>query len=1305
MARRFKLSDRAKAKSHRPELERMESRQLLAPMTFVVTRTDDTEGPTGTLNLREAIVAANANVDPSPDMIVFNLPGTGVQTITPSFPLPEIIDPVIIDAYSQPGASPNTQTIGDNAVLQVRLDGAAAGANVDGLVITAGNSTVRGLIVTGFQGPAQGATIGSGIVLKGSGGNLVQGNFLGTDPTGSIGRGNGLYGVAVTDSSNNTIGGTSPADRNVISANGADGVFLASRSGDVPVTGNVVLGNFLGTDRTGAAALGNGGAGVSLLNGAANNTIGGTIAGAGNVIAFNRSSGVVVIGNASTGNAILSNLFFANGARGIDLGGDGATPNTPGGPRVGPNNLQNTPVLAPVTRGATSTTIGFSLDSTPLTTFTVQFFSVLAAGQGGAVDQGRFFLGQTSVTTNGSGQASGSFLVNGPIPGVGITATATDPGGNTSEFAASSTLLDPVVTPPPPTDGPRFAELVVSQTGQPDPVFVDEELTYSISLVNQGNISATNAIVTDVLPQGTELVRFVANPSDVASVVPPFDPAATSVQFVIPTIGPGQSASYVVVVRPRFAGLLLNSVSITAKGAPPDVTGNVANLTTQALFNFSILNTNDAGFGSLRSAIDQANRNPGPETIRFTLPAGSPLVISPRTALPILTGPTILDATSQPGFAGTPIVVLSGASLSVSNATFPSEPGAGSNGLNLGSGVTVRGLIVRDFPGNGIAILGGSNNLIAGNVIRDNGDSGIFIRSVGDRDQSGGEARDNRIGGLNLADRNVIANNQFVGIQVIQHATGTLIQGNLIGSDATGERPDGNGLDGIFLSNAIDTTIGGTVAGARNLISNSGEVNIQVFGPDAVRNVIQGNIIGPDLSGQRALFGPDSNIRTRANVGVFLNGVSNNLVGGNTPEAVNLISGNDVGVEILGPGATGNRVIGNLIGTNLAGTGPIPNQYGIFLSGAPGNTIGGTTPGERNVISGNEQIGLRISGLSARGNLIQGNFIGTDVSGRSALGNDQDGIFVDRAPANTIGGRNVSERNIISANRLVDIQIFGSEAEGNVVAGNFIGTNLDGQPIPDSRFGPGSAFVGVFLNNAPRNNIGLSEQGAVGGSAPAAGNLIANHRQAGIEVIGPASVGNIIVNNTIRNSVDFGIIADNVGDNTIPLSGPGANTIVGSTVSFQQVATFGPAVQDIQTTGDGANLQSVVVAFSRPLREANAEDLRNYRIDILDARGRRIGRVSIASAVYDPVALTVTLTPTQPLAAAGHYRITILATRRSGILDELGRRLDGNLDGMPGDNFVSRFGAGVAPKVSRPRGRARAVQARRLMGSRPWHKS
>jgi len=305
-----------------------------------------------------------------------------VATIAPHTELPIITKPVVIEGYSQPGASVNTVTTGTNAVPKIVLSGAKAPS--------------------------------------------IAGNYIGTDAAGTTAVANQGTGVVTAfNSTNNTIGGTSSADRNLISGNGSQGVELSSNN-------NIVQNNLIGTDKTATKDLGTG------LNGIVVPRAGNTVS--ANTIAFNRGDGVNISSN-GTGNLLAGNSIFSNGGTsptklGIDLDFDGVTPNDSLDTDTGPNTLQNFPVLTWAKTSKKGTTITGKLNSTPIKIFVGQFFSN-ASG-----NEGQKFIGQTGVSTDGSGNVTFTFKPALKVRKGKITATAIDTSGkNTSEFSAAKKVL------------------------------------------------------------------------------------------------------------------------------------------------------------------------------------------------------------------------------------------------------------------------------------------------------------------------------------------------------------------------------------------------------------------------------------------------------------------------------------------------------------------------------------------------------------------------------------------------------------------------------------------------------------------------------------------------------------------------------------------------------------------------------------------------------------------------------------------------------------------------------------------------
>jgi hypothetical protein len=406
--------------------------------TITVTGTGDAIAVDGVVTLREAITSANNNANVNADVVAvgaygtdtinFNIAGDGYHTISPSIALPTISDPVIIDGYTQPGSARNTQVSSDDAVPLIELEGSSAG-DANGFTLAAGANTIRGLVINRFTSASQSA--GNAIALSSGSGNVIEGNFIGTDVTGALALPNENNAIRMESGANdNLIGGTDPAARNVIAGNGNAGLFIAS-------AGNFIQGNLIGTQRDGRSVLGNL-QGVAFGGNANNNLVGGIVPGAGNVIAFNTLQGVVGESGAGSGNSILGNSIFSNGGLGIDWLPEGPTLNDAGDGDDGFDKLQNSPVISTVQVSFPPVTLTGSLNSLPNTAFRLEFFGNVAADSSG-FGEGEFYLGSTDVTTNASGDASYSVTLD--LPGtpaaIAFTATATDSAGNTSEFSAA----------------------------------------------------------------------------------------------------------------------------------------------------------------------------------------------------------------------------------------------------------------------------------------------------------------------------------------------------------------------------------------------------------------------------------------------------------------------------------------------------------------------------------------------------------------------------------------------------------------------------------------------------------------------------------------------------------------------------------------------------------------------------------------------------------------------------------------------------------------------------------------------------
>lgn len=411
---------------------------LASPATFTVDNTGD-DGPG---SLRQAI--RDANSIPGPDGIHFAIPGPGVHTIQPLSPLPPMKEQTHVDGYTQPGARANTRTDITDALLLIELDGQLAGP-ADGLTVAFVGGTVRGLVINRFDG------YGIRMVPDGSGRllsiNFIDGNFIGTDPSGTVAASNTRGGVRLEDVSGNFIGHDWPGARNIISGNGGPGIVI--RGGHA----NRVYNNFIGADSSGRPGLGNRGEGIVLSKSIAN-SVGGATA-SGNLIVSNAGFGVRVDGLASTLNrvthnairananagiavveatetTILSNAIDNNGGLGIDLGDDGPTANDACDADDGANHLQNAPWLTWLGGG----TVQIELDVCPHgpESYTFQLFSGPLCDASGA-GEGRTLFASFTIPLGPGSPSAFTWRAAGIPTGRFISATATDAAGNTSEFS------------------------------------------------------------------------------------------------------------------------------------------------------------------------------------------------------------------------------------------------------------------------------------------------------------------------------------------------------------------------------------------------------------------------------------------------------------------------------------------------------------------------------------------------------------------------------------------------------------------------------------------------------------------------------------------------------------------------------------------------------------------------------------------------------------------------------------------------------------------------------------------------------
>jgi CSLREA domain-containing protein len=666
---------------------------LLSAATITVTSALDANPQNdGVCTLREAIISANTNPVVAPpagecangtagaDTINFAIPGAGLHTIILfSTGLPAITESVTINGFTQSGASANTNATGAlNAVYTIAIDGSGAGGTSAIFTTIGGSSTFRGMVVnrgalqgqSGFSigssgnhiegcyiGPdatgtlanfpnqngvlvvggtgnviggttaaqrnlisanafdnitlstpssgtiVQGNLIGTnaagtaalvvalsasgidissspnnqiggtaagagnvisghltyGILMGGAttSGNTIQGNRIGTNAAGTAAIPNAIQGIAVRSGANaNTIGGTTAGALNLISGNTQDGIFIADPGSD----NNVVQGNAIGTDVTGINPIPNGFTGI-LTASSNGNTIGGTAAGAGNFVWFNGSAGIAIA--SSVQNAILGNSIFANTGFGIVLSGNPPTPNDNCDPDTGSNLRQNYPVITAVTAFPSTTEVQGTLDSTASTgPYRIEFFSSPScnAAPPNNFGEGANFLGSTTVSTDAFCHASFSVTLQGGVTaGSVITATATDPNNNTSEFSQCF-VVGGVVTPTP-----------TITPGGPT-------LTPTITLTPTSTPTVTSTPTITSTPTNTATRTSTATPTATATSTPSITPGGPT---LTPTSTPTQTATATRTPTPTIT--LTPTLTITPGGPTLTATATATTTSTPTL--------------------------------------------------------------------------------------------------------------------------------------------------------------------------------------------------------------------------------------------------------------------------------------------------------------------------------------------------------------------------------------------------------------------------------------------------------------------------------------------------------------------------------------------------------------------------------------------------------------------------------------------------------------------------------------------------------------------------------------------------
>lgn len=1127
---------------------------------FTVDTTADTVADDGLLSLREAIL--NANAMPGLDTIDFNIPGSGVRTISLMSALPTITDAVVIDGYTQPGSNANTLAVGNDAVLRIQLDGAGAGS-ADGLTLGDGSagSTIKGLIVSNFR--SDGA---SGLRLT-SGDHTIQGNWIGLGTSGTTAAGN-FTGISL--SSGNLVGTNGDgvddfAERNVISGNTNVGILATGGN-------NTIAGNYVGVNADGTATPPvisesfDYPAGQNVTGQSGGTGWSGSWLQFGSDTGWTTSTGSSFPGLASSGQAAGENVVFS-GNDGNRRTFDTATFNsilatgeywfsflvsTTGTLQINPFNgggsinfpknieFQGSGRIQLGGDTAVSGTTAANNAFTPgQTTYVVGRIKIVGAVNDGVNDIFELYVNPTPNTVPSAATRKINALINFQAPAApGVAIQAKTPGAQNAFdefrlFASPAPLGNGVLGVWVASADNTVRDNVISGNGGNGLQIHGSAATGNLV---EGNLVGLNAGGTAAVGNGWDGIVL--------------DGGAQHNTLRGNTVS-GNTAGGISLVG---AGTSHNLVQGNFIGTDADGSTAVGNAAAGVLI---LDGSNNTIGGSVAGARNVIGGNGGVGV--FVTGAGSDGNVIAGNYIGV-------DATGTARLQNLIGILVAGGASDTRIGTDGDGIGDAAE-RNVISGHVFEGVVVVNQTTTGTIIAGnyiGTN--AAGAAAIANGNHGIAVRFGAQNTRIG---TDGSADAFNANERNVISGNPAFGILVqTPEFDGTLpsdgvqtdhtvIAGNYIGLDAAGTSAIGNAAGGILVqSGAQNTRIGTDDDGVadvaeRNVISGNIGWGIDVA---SAGNTVQGNYVGVDAAGTMAvanaagdfqgfatlggltatpgtgagnLFGGRVNLHSGASTvqgntfglaadgttalatgsGILLTGQAS-TIGGVVAGARNVFGGAGIdnfnGNSFLDITSTGHTVGGNYFGTDITGllVRNTAERSIQMYQDAAGNTIGGDDDDDgsadgnvqaRNVVAG----GVRGIEMYTSDNTVQGNYVGVGADGVTPLGINGVGIFV-RGAGNLIGGTTAGAGNVVSAVtsnwgaiRLEDT------TTGSVVAGNFIGTNAAGTAaVPNS--------VGVSIGS--NDNI-------IGGASPEARNLISGNLS-GI-VVDPGRTGNVLTDNHV----------------------------------------------------------------------------------------------------------------------------------------------------------------------------------------------
>ncbi|HTS16672.1 MAG TPA: M12 family metallopeptidase [Verrucomicrobiae bacterium] len=744
-------------------------------------------------------------------------------------------------------------------------------------------------------------------------------------------------------------------------------------------------------------------------------------------------------------------------------------------------------------------------------------------------------------------------------------------------------------------------------------------------------------------PPATPVTNIVINTQDSgygslrAAMYYAFDHPGTTIKFNIPTSDPGFSNG-VFTIQPAYPfPSLVNQMIIDGTTEPTnsnpngpsiEVFGGLEDLGGLSVDGFQMRGTNCAIKGLVVDGFAGANELNG---------FGIDIEGSNTT------GNTVSGCYIGVGPTGTIVVTNQNVGIYIgASATSNTIGGTTANMRNVISGnvhqgIFMTGTVFNVVEGNYIGLNAAGTSAVA------NGFAGIEINFA---------SQSNTVGGTSSAARNVISGNEAQGVFISGNNTAfNAVEGNYLGLDATGSAAISNFFAGVEIKSAQSNLVGGLTTGAGNVLSGNRSQGVAIDGPGAVDNTVEGNLIGTDPFG----ITPIGN--NLAGVEIF-GGAASNVIGGTSAAARNIISGNArQGLVIDGLGSAANLVEGNYIGVNIGGAVSLPNTWsGVeIFDEAASNVVGGTSGGAGNLVSGNDNDGIRAEDPGTIGNVIEGNLIGVDPTGESAVPNIWAGVRIwNGAQFTQIGGTAPGSGNVISGNLIQGIAIEDPGTSANVVQGNLIGIDVTGTTAV-----PNNASAVELYNGCQSNIIG----GSVGSR-----NILSGNSNYGIYIHNTNTAFNIVQGNTIGLDVTGTRAIPNQYDGVFVNDAASGNQIGGTSFGNANLISsndsYGVEIDDAATTNNSVRGDSIF---------GNAFE----GIALFDGNNSR-SAPSLAAAV---VSTNTTITGALVSSSNTTFRIEFFSSP-AGTVNVQGQTFLGAINATTGNSGTASFSAALTPTVS-----------------------